>query len=57
MSVQENQREKCFQSVCSAVSTFVASNLISLVSLALFVLSDICCVLLFPRELFQLFQE
>ena len=43
------ETNRFIKSVCSALRTFVASNWISLVSLVLFALSNICCVLLFCR--------
>ena len=53
-----NLTERCFlMSVSSALSPFVASDRMSLVSLILFVLSNICCVLMFHCVHFQLFQE
>ena len=51
------RERRFYRSVCWALTTFVTSNCISLVSLVLFVLSNICCVLLFRRVHFQLFWE
>lgn len=60
MSEQETWRKDVFLkfvSVLKALSTFLASNWITSVSLVLSVLSDTCCALLFHGVYFQQFQE